>query len=249
MATTSDHIKLREYIHQVVNDPAYKKLSTIPLFSWPQIGLVLFSYACVFGGIYLYIAHDVTPWLLYPIFVFCIYPAITPLHDSTHKALSSSPFLNDILGTLAGNLLLPFANSIGYRYIHMTHHRYVGDKDLDPDELLVGIPTHYAPWGYLVLFVADFTWAYWLLVKVWKRTPVRLRWNIIGMLVANTFFHIAWFMSPYWYEYLIIFFIPNRLGIAYTAFAFAHVQHGDGEIWEDHPFQATYKIEGIAIFL
>jgi fatty acid desaturase len=59
--------------------------------------------------------------------------------------------LNDILGTLSGFILFPMSNAVGYRYLHLAHHRYVGDKELDPDEPLVAIPTKYFPLGYLSL--------------------------------------------------------------------------------------------------
>ncbi|MEO0898146.1 MAG: fatty acid desaturase [Bacteroidota bacterium] len=249
MTAQTEHARLREYINQVVNDPAYKKIATIPLISWPQIALIVFSYLCVFGGIALYLNYDVSLWILYPIMVFGFYTAFTPLHDATHKAISSNSFVNNLLGTISANLLLPGANTTGYRYIHLTHHRYVGDEELDPDELLVSWPTRYPPFGYLALFIPDFIWGYWLFAKVWKRTPIRLKVNIILMLSLNFAFHTLWFMSPYWFEYLILFFIPNRLGQAYTAFAFAHVQHGDGEIWDDHPFQATFQMKGNWFYL
>ena len=249
MAISPDHLKLRAYIHQVVNDPQYKEIAAIPLISWPQMGLIALSFLCVFGGIFLFLTHSVSLWILYPFMVFGFYTAFTPLHDATHRALSSNKFLNDLLGTVSAFLLFPFANTAGYRYIHMTHHRYVGDQDLDPDELLVGLPTHHAPWGYAILFIPDLTWIYWLFAKVWKRTPAGLRFNILGMIVGNIAFHLFWFLGPYAYEYLLLFFIPNRLGIAYVAYAFAHIQHGDGEIWEEHPFQASFKIQGNGFYL
>ena len=43
-----------------------------------------------------------------------------------------------------------------YRYLHLAHHRYVGDEDLDPDEMFVRLPTRYPPFGYLVLFFQIF---------------------------------------------------------------------------------------------
>ena len=241
--------QVREVINQVVNDPAYKKVSSVPLWSAPQLSLVLLAYVGVFGSLALYYYSNLPLWVLYPIVIFCSYTAFTPLHDSTHRAVSSNNFLNDLLGTLSGFILFPMSNAIGYRYLHLAHHRYVGDKQLDPDEPLVAIPTKYFPLGYLSLLFPDFIWAHWLIAKVWKRTPVRTRINVLSMIFGNVLFHIAWFISPLGYEYLIVFFIPNRIAIAYTALTFAHTPHPEGLKWNNFPFQSTFQLTGNSFLL
>ena len=55
--------------------------------------------------------------------VFAIYTSFTPLHDATHRAVSSNKFLNDLLGTISGSLLIPFSTAGIYRYLHLSHHR------------------------------------------------------------------------------------------------------------------------------
>jgi len=177
MSTATNNLKLREVINQVVNDPQYKSVSAVPLISIPQIGLLLFTITLIFGGIYL-ASIGVTLWLVYPILIFGFYTSFTTLHDATHRALSSNKYLNDILGTIAGNLQFPFITTAVYRYIHLAHHRYVGDKDLDPDEAMVGIPTKYFPIGYLAVFIYDFFAFSWLLTKVWDRTPLLAMWYL-----------------------------------------------------------------------
>ncbi len=218
-------------------------MATVPLFSVHQLGLIALAYVGVFGGMALYWYAGWSLWIVYPIMAFCFYTAFTPLHDATHRAVSSNNRLNDFLGTLSGFLLFPFANTTGYRYLHLAHHRYVGDKELDPDEPMVAIPTLYFPLGYLVLMFPDFLWAYWLLVKAWKRTPVRTRFSVLMLKVGNVLFHLAWFLSPFAYEYLVLFFIPNRIAITYTALTFAHSPHPEGLSWNDHPFQATFQLK------
>lgn len=249
MSITSNNLKVREIIHQVVNDPHYKKVANIPLFSVPQIGLIVISYLGVLGGIALHIYAGISLWIVYPIMIFAFYTAFTPLHDATHRAVSSSKIINDILGSLAGTILFPLSNTSGYRYLHLAHHRYVGDKDLDPDEPMVYIPARYFPLGYLCLFFPDFLWVHWILFKAWKRTPIKTKVNILFMILGNVLFHTLWFMSPLGYEYLILFFIPNRLAIGYVSLAFAHFPHPEGLKWNDFPFQATYSLSGSKYYL
>jgi len=134
MSITSNNLKVREIIHQVVNDPEYKAASSVPLISMHQLGLILLAYTGIFGGIALYLFAGASLWIVYPIMLFSFFTAFTPLHDSTHRALSSNKFLNDLLGTISATPLLPFATTGIYRYLHLSHHRYVGDKDWDPDD-------------------------------------------------------------------------------------------------------------------
>ena len=243
MSNATNNLKLREVINQVVNDPQYKSVSAVPLISVPQIILLLFTLALIFGSIYLaYIGLSL--WIVYPILIFGFYTSFTTLHDATHRALSSNKYLNDFLGTIAGNLQFPFITTTVYRYIHLTHHRYVGDKDLDPDEAMVSIPTNYFPIGYLALFVYDFIAFIWLMTKVWDRTPINVRRGFIIALIGNVGLNIIMFTSPYWYEYLIWYLIPNRIGVGVTSYLFAHSPHPEGVHWHDHPFQATYSLTG-----
>ena len=243
MSITSNNLKVREVINQVVNDPEYKQVSHVPVISYPQLGLILIAYLCVVGGIALHLYAGISLWIIYPVMIFGFYTAFTPLHDSTHRAVSSNNLLNDILGTLSGCVLFPLSNAVGYRYLHLAHHRYVGDKNLDPDEPMVAIPTKYFPFGYLALLFPDFLWVHWLLFKVWDRTPVKTRVNVLSMILGNVLFHTIWLLSPLGYEYFILFFIPNRLAIAYTAFAFAHAPHPEGMKWNDFPFQTTFTLK------
>ncbi|MEL6867116.1 MAG: fatty acid desaturase, partial [Bacteroidota bacterium] len=243
MGVATDHLKVREVINQVVNDPQYKAVSAVPLIAFPQLGLLLFTLSLIIGGIYL-AARGLSLWLVYPLLIFGFYTSFTTLHDATHRALSSNKYLNDFLGTIAGNLLLPFITTSTYRYIHLAHHRYVGDKDLDPDEAMVGIPSHYFPIGYLALFVYEYFAFSWLLTKVWKRTPEKIRRGFIITIIGNVAFNIIILTGPYAYEYLIWFLIPNRLGAALTTYLFAHLPHPEGVHWQEHPFQATYSLTG-----
>ena len=243
MSSVTNNLKLREVINQVVNDPHYRSVSTVPLISYVQLGLLFFTLSLIFGGIYLAFI-GVTLWIVYPILIFGFYTSFTTLHDATHRALSSNKYLNDLLGNIAGNIQFPFITTAVYRYIHLSHHRYVGDKDLDPDEAMVGIPTKYFPVGYLAVFIYDFLAFSWLVTKVWDRTPINVRRGFIIALIGNVGFNIIVLTSPYWYEYLIWYLIPNRIGVGVTAYLFAHLPHPEGVHWHDHPFQATYSLTG-----
>jgi ferredoxin-NADP reductase/fatty acid desaturase len=248
MSIVSNNLKVREVINQVVNDPKYKSVSAVPLISIYQIGLLLFIFLLTFGGIYL-ASIGTSLWVLYPFMIFGIYTSFTILHDATHRAVSSNKFFNDFLGTVAGNLQFPFVSTTFYRYFHLAHHRYVGDKDLDPDEAMVAIPTKYFPIGYLSLFVYEYFIFRWLFTKVWHRTPTKLKIIISTSLVLNIVFNVGMLLSPYGYEFLFWFLIPNRIGTALTTYFFAHLPHPEGMQWDSFPFQSAYTIKGNKLVL
>ena len=249
MSITINSSQVREVINQVVNDPDYKQVSKVPLFSGYQIGLIVLAYGGFVGGSLAYFYLAAPLWLIVPLMGFCSYLAFTPLHDSTHQAASSNKFLNDALGTISAFLLFPFMLASVYRFLHMTHHRYVGDDDLDPDSILVSIPTRYYPFGYLILLVFDIAWIYWLFTKGWSRMPSKLRLATYFSIVGFIAFNAAWFASPYWFEFLMLFYIPTRIGQAYTAYTFAHIQHPDGVKWDEFPFESTYVMKERKHFL
>lgn len=246
MQTNSNQQVLRKVINKVVKDPDYAGISRIPLFSYHQFALLFLSYACVLTGIYL-AYKGVSLWIAYPISIIGFYSSFTPLHDATHHAVSSNKIINDILGSLSGGLLFPFVSVPMYRYFHLSHHRYLGDKDLDPDEAMVGIPTKYFLFGYLVFFLYEYFIFKWLFTSVWKKTPNKTKYIIIASLIANLAFHFVMLNSSIWQEYLYWFLIPNRLGIGYITYTFAHLPHPEGVHSDQYPFESTYTLTGYNI--
>jgi len=248
MSITANNIKIREVINQVVNDPEYKKVSSVPVWSIHQISIISLAYLVPVSLVLAHIYWGLPLIVAYPIMAIFIYAAFTPLHDCTHRAISSNNTINDILGTLSGQVLFPFVTAPAYRYLHLAHHRYVGDKDLDPDEKMVSIPTHYFPFGYLMLFIPEAYWAYWIYKNI-SRIPSNIMVHILITFGLNPLFHVIMFLSPIGYEYLLYFFIPSRLGLWIVAFAFAHSPHPEGIKWNNYPFLTTFKLKSNRLIL
>jgi len=167
------------------------------------------------------------------------------VHDSSHRAVSSNAFLNDLVGTLAGQLLLPCINMPAFRAIHMDHHRYVGQEGRDPDTNLVHPPK---PFGVFFLMFADLNWVYWYLRygrHYWSR---KVAFYIVLLTVMLVGIHVAFLMSPYWKEFLLLYVVPQRIGLGFVAYTFAHIQHPDGLTWDKEPFQSTVYIAGTSPF-
>ena len=118
----------REVLEQVVREPRFRELTTIPTFAPQAIGLVLFMLGGFALSTYLYMQGQIHWSIATIINGVMAYTAFTILHDATHRAVSGNRTLNDILGMTAGMFLLPFVSTRVYRFLHMEHHRYTGDK-------------------------------------------------------------------------------------------------------------------------
>lgn len=232
---------VREILNQVVSDPDYADVAHVPVLAWQQLALIALAYAGTAIGIIGYLQWGFPLWVSYPIMIYCMFVGFTPLHDSTHKALSSNPILNDILGTISAQTLFPGFNTPTYRALHLEHHRYTGDKDFDPDERLVNWPKFMGP---VFLAFTDLHWVYWYFTSAWPRWPKNLRPWVIGTLIAVVTIYTIGLTSPYWFEFLILYVIPHRLALVYVAYMFAHIQHPKGLTWEDEPFQSSVRITG-----
>lgn len=235
----------REVLNQVVKDPRYADVMRIPLLAWQQFSLVAASLGLFGLATWGYLTGQIPLWLAMPVNLLAVYIAFTPLHDASHRAVSSSDFLNDWLGILPGQLLLPGVNMTTFRAIHMDHHRFVGQEGRDPDTALVDVP-HWAGVAYLMF--ADLNWVYWYYKfgrHLWSR-KVSLWLHI--MLAVVVVSHVGFLMSPWWKEFLLLYVVPQRLGLGVVAYTFAHIQHPSGLTWEHEPFQSTLYVRGNSPF-
>lgn len=235
----------RDVLNQIVMDPQYPDVMHVPVFSIPQIVLA--------GGALALFGASTAGYMTgqFPLLaaMFCnliaVYLAFTPLHDASHRAVSSNGFLNDLIGVVTGQLLLPGINMTAFRTIHMDHHRYVGQEGRDPDTAFVKPPR---PFGLFYLMFADVHWAIWYVRygrHLWSRKAGAYILLLLVMLVAS---HAAFLLSPWWKEFLLLYVVPQRLGLGVVAYTFAHIQHPHGLTWDNEPFQSTLYVRGNSPF-
>ena len=167
-----------------------------------------------------------------------MYVAFTPLHDATHRTVSSNRKLNDLLGTISTLTLLPGVTTQIYRYLHLEHHRFSGDKARDPDEPFVSWKW---PWCVLVLAGLDLLWTIWYL-RHWNSRPVSERIEFVIGLAIYGGVHAVFLLSPYWAEFLLVYVLPQRMAFFLITYFFARIQHPEDLHWETAPFQATAQI-------
>lgn len=231
----------REVLNQIVNDPRYPDVMRVPLISPPQIAVAASALGIFALATYGAIAGILPTWAAMLLNFVAVYLSFTPLHDASHRAVSSNAFLNDAIGLVSGQLLLPAVNMTVFRAIHMDHHRYTGQEGRDPDTAFVAPPK---PFGLAYLMFADVHWVFWYLKygrHLWSRKVDVYMGVLLAAMVAV---HAGFLLSPWWKEFLLLYVIPQRVGLGVVAYTFAHIQHPEGLTWDREPFQSTMFMRG-----
>jgi vanillate O-demethylase ferredoxin subunit len=222
----------REVLEQVVRQPRFRELTTIPKFALQEIGLIIAVWGVFAASTTLYL-QGTLPWaLMIPINAAAIYASFTPLHDATHRTVSGSRFLNDLLGTISCLLLLPGVTTGVYRYLHLEHHRHTGNPEKDPDDLMV-------TWIPAIFFIEGW-WFFWY-VRHWSTRPARERLEFtLGISTYVLIYVVGLATHPT--AFLLCWAIPQRIGFTVLGYLFAHIQHPEGVTWEAAPFQTTVRV-------
>ena len=229
----------QEVLEQVVREPRFRELTKLPLFAPMEIGLGLSAFALFALGTWLYLDEKIPYLAMLLINSFAVYASFTPLHDATHRTVSRNRRINDAIGTICCLLLLPGITTRIYRYLHLEHHRYAGHPSKDPDEPFVSSK----PWAIpFVLAGLDVLWSSWY-IRQWSSRPLNERIEFSCCIIFYVGFHVAFLVSPYALEFLLCFVIPQRFGLFYVAWFFAHIQHPRGVEWEKAPFQTTVRVK------
>ncbi len=235
MAITSDSAA-RDVLSRITADPGLESLESLPVIPPVNLGLTLGVWAVFLGSSAAYLQG----WLPLPVTVVlsavAIYASFTPLHDATHRAVSSSPFVNDLIGTISATLLIPCLSTGVYRLLHLEHHRWAGDLERDPDTPLVH--TRW-PWLPFALAAPELVWAWWWIRKLWPQRTRRERLAFFVSLGSHIALTIGLLLSPYRWEFVLLYVIPQKLGIMLVAYSFAHIQHPEGVDWKKAPLLST----------
>lgn len=219
----------------------YKKLTDTPRFAWPTIilfivclsGFAWVSYLGVQGGIPLWgcmLINSVFSYLLFSV-----------AHDATHNAISKVASVNNMLGHIGILFFGPLSPLPVARWIHMQHHRYTNDPELDPD-----VFAHKMDW-LTPLRWANFDYFYTLYFlkhggKALKRNAPQL---IIHILVVVSSVSILVWMG-YGLEVLMLWILPTRINSILFEIMFVYLPHGPFDTKaQDDPYKATSIRQGL----
>jgi beta-carotene hydroxylase len=199
---------------------------TLPWIAIPTM-LIWLGSAVVWVAATAVVLSDLSCWwlmLTIPAHVFVTYAMFTVLHDSIHRTVGRPKWINELFGRLSMPFVGLWATYPVMRYIHQEHHRNTNEDPLsDPDAW-----AHTGPSWQLPLR--------WLTIDAWysrfclPRMRYRPRKEIVG-LVINEILLVALFSAllgfGYGWELLLIYLVPQRLGLGILAWWFDWLPHHD----------------------
>ncbi len=242
--TITANPSVRQVLGKIVTDPAYRALARKRLIPWPHIAVVALAYGVFIGSTWAYLAGSIPFLVMLLLNQFAIYASFTPMHDAMHKSVSRNSRVNDWLGTFSIFLLVPGLGTTPFRALHMEHHRWVGDRDKDPDVPLVESPKSIL---LFVLMFPEYLWIKFYFGKLASTRPKREVTVLIAGLVVYIGLHVGLLLSPYAMEFTLCWLIPQRLGMTILIYAFGHIQHPENADWTNSPFQATVTVKATSV--
>ena len=225
----------REIIYQVRKMPELADAFGPPPLAWQTVLVFLLSFIGFGLSTYACLTEMVSPFITVPLSAFFVFWSFTPLHEAVHRNLSSVSWLNDSIGTMSAQLLLPGFSSGLYRYLHITRHTRTGQTD-DPDIKFTDKNLLLCWWNSAFL---DVLWTKYYF-SVWSERPVAERAQFtVGLVLYIAMFVVA-LSSPYAVEFSLAFLMPMFLGRIITVYLFATIQHEEGHEQRHDPLGATW---------
>lgn len=229
-----------QILQQIVSEPRFRAITSPPKFAVPELAVLFGSYLVFAGSATAFVLGLIPYWLMLILSATAIFTVFTPLHDAGHGSASSDPRINDLIGNAAAMLLLPGVGTPLFRFFHLEHHRYTGEKGRDPDETWISAPW---PLRLLAWTFLDVTWV----VHYYRRTeprPPEERRQVRHTIALVLGWHAAWLLSPWAWEFVVLWLIPQRVATTFLVYLFGYLQHPEGVEQRHAPFQATRMIRG-----
>jgi fatty acid desaturase/ferredoxin-NADP reductase len=212
-----DHAAPESAANHALPDPG----ESVPKLALPTVGL-FFAALSVFAASTLgYIDGRVSPWVTIPVNAAVTFVMFTVVHDATHYSISSQRWVNGLFGRLAWLFVSPLVGFSSFAYIHIQHHRHANDDDEDPDTFA----SHGRPWR-LPLQWANVEWFYlrYYLPRARSRPVTEVAETLLMFTLSLTGLTVAIVTGNFW-TLLIVFLIPERIGLTILAWWFDWLPH------------------------
>lgn len=204
-------------------------------FPLPGLAVAVVGLA-VFGGLGVAAAQGLVPWwLAVPFQALAAYACFTPLHDASHRAISNSPVLDDLIGWCCGVPL--FAPLPAFRHLHLAHHAATNDPLADPDMWSGRARTRLA--RVLRWSIKDLHYVARYLAVASRRPRREVVASALG-LVAIWGTAIGLAIAGHALEVVVLWLVPSRLAILALSIGFDWLPHQPRDVRGiDDPYRAT----------
>lgn len=226
--------------------PALREAIRAPMYAWPTIALFILNVAIWVSSTTLGSLHIIPVWVAILINGFTTYSFFTVLHDASHHAISRKSWLNELIGWLSLMFFGPCSLSFrAFRYLHIQHHRFTNDKNMDPDFWVSRGPFWLRP---IMLATVDVNYLFYYFSKLNTR-PKNEKLSIIPYAIFMLAIVVLCITSGYGWDMLFYWIIPSRIAIMLLSLGFDYLPHFPHKISEaQDPYQATTMREGMYFF-
>lgn len=211
----------------------------MPAVALPTLGLFLGALAAWFGATWLVLA-DLSPWwllLTIPVHAVVTFLMFTVLHETAHLAGGRVRWVNEVLGRLSIPFVAAWASFPVLRFVHIEHHRNTNeDRHADPDAWSELGPS----WALPLRWMTQDLYYFWFYSPLIARRPRAEVVEQVVVLVAVVAAVTTLLATGHGWELLVIYLIPQRLGIGLLAWWFDWLPHHELEATAaSNRFQAT----------
>jgi beta-carotene hydroxylase len=194
--------------------------------AWPTVILgsaVFTSYIAVLA---LVATGGLSLLLALPLITVLTYAAYTVMHEAVHGSISGSVssmrWLNDVMGYLAGwILMIPLT---AHRHEHLAHHRNTNQPDSDPDYVIAGMtqsPLHAVA---AALRTLRNQYKYYFSVR-WRVAPRSQNLRFCLEIAAALSLRLAFMAQGLWLEGAVLFVVGSLGGVIVVMYLFAYIVH------------------------
>ncbi len=201
---------------------AFKKLINVQTVAWPTVVTWLLMSLVYLGSIAAAVTGMIPLWVGMLINGGVGYLAFTVGHDGVHRSIARNQLLNDFIGQWAILLITPYLHIKLFRWCHIQHHRFTGEKK-DPDFILHGA-WWTLPFRWLVIDIL------YLRYVIKHGDKISKPYLISSIKMASVVFAVVAALTylGYGMEVLMLWFIPSRiifLSLGFSFFWLPHVPH------------------------
>ncbi|WP_020666331.1 fatty acid desaturase [Amycolatopsis nigrescens] len=193
----------------------------LPRVSGPTLllftgGLLVWSSAT-----WLALAGGAPLWLTVALHALVTFTMFTVLHEAAHHAAGKLTPVNEILGRLAMPFVAAFGSFPLMRHSHGEHHRNTNEPAFDPAAWAA-----HGPWWQLPLrwLTADL-WYVRFYLRHGRERPVGEQLETVAVAVLAVGGFAALVTTGHGWELLVVYLIPQRIGVAVLAWWFEWLPH------------------------
>ncbi len=212
-----DHAAPGASAHHALPDPG----ESVPRLALPTVGIFLAALTVFVVSTVGYVNGWAPFWVTIPVNAAVTFVMFTVVHDAAHYSISSVRWVNGLFGRLAWLFVGPVVAFPSFGYIHIQHHRHSNDDDEDPDTFA----SHGSLW--LLPFrwsMVEYFYLRYYLPRARSRPVAEVAETLVLLTLCITGLVVAIVTGNFW-TLLIVFLIPQRIGLTILAWWFDWLPH------------------------